>query len=117
MTVTYKIAGPQFTANSSNMTSGTTVPTNAPAGANSDPGASGTYSGFGNSTPGGATMMRILNTGPNNVLLTVSNNGANVGAMQVLPNQEFVLEKYTYDLLYSNATANLYITPIARRQY
>jgi hypothetical protein len=105
-----------LTANTTNLANGNLISADAPAGANNDPGSGGTYSGFGNSSPGGATQMRVVNaSNANFVLLTVANNGANTGQTVMLPSSEIVLSKYPYDLLFANATANLFVTPVASR--
>ena len=115
MTFVYKIVGPQFTANSTNMPN--TVPTTyGTVGANVDNG-NGTFSGYGNATAGGATSVRVLNTSTGLITITVSNNGSNVGSMQILSNTEgYVIDKYPYDIIYSSNTSGLvFFTPVARK--
>ena len=80
-----KIAGPQFTVNSTP----NTVPSNAGAG---------------------STLLYLLNNNASVSNVTVTNNSSNTGTITMLPNTVLFIEKYTNDTI--QASANLLATPI-----
>ena len=88
-----KICGPLFIANSTNMSSGNTIPENG-----------------GN----GSTALRCLNTSTGIVTITVANNGVNSGSISLLANNVEYLQKYANDLIFcSNTSSLVQFTPVA----
>jgi hypothetical protein len=59
------------------------------------------------------TVIRVLNIDPGYVLVTVANNGANVGEITIAPNEGEYIRKYADDTIVSNSAANCIGTPIA----
>jgi len=121
-----KLVGPQWTANGST-NQPNTIPTNAAAtGANtSGANAYGDYTGYGNSVPGGATFMRVLNNTGNLVTMTITNTSPLVGQVNnsivLQAATDYFIEKYAYDTVsFANTanlnqliTANLFTSPVA----
>lgn len=109
MTFVYKLLGNTIPLS----TTGNLIPTFVSTqygGSNTDWG-QGTFQGYGNSIPGGATCFRVIvPSGTAN--LTISNGVYGNAIMQnLISNTEYVFAKYPYDLVSTDGTGVL-ATPI-----
>ena len=109
MTQVLKIVGPQITLTATP----NTVLTNITAGA--IPPTPNTASGgvAPSVQPGGGTVVRVLNTDPGLVLITVANSGVNTGSITLTSMNGEYIRKYPYDTIQSNNGSNTFATPIA----
>lgn len=64
-------------------------------------------------TVSNATLVRVLNIDTGAILVTVANNGVNVGSITITSNNGEYIQKYAFDTMVSNSTSNCLGTPIA----
>ena len=72
-----------------------------------------------NTTPNtiaNSTSLRILNTDGGSVVVTIANNGVNVGSFTLTTNNGEYITKYARDTVVANNNSNVFATPIAFTQ-